>query len=47
MVDALEAGGNNYRGIAMVERTIEAEEIERLDAAGVRGVRFNFVTHLG
>lgn len=47
MVDALLAGGDNYRGIAMVERTITQEELQELHAAGVRGVRFNFVTHLG
>lgn len=47
MVDALEAGNGNYRGIAMVDRDVTSAELEALDAAGVRGVRFNFVAHLG
>lgn len=47
MVDALKAGGGNYRGIAMVERDVSEAELEALHEAGVRGVRFNFVAHLG
>lgn len=47
MVDALEAGNGNYRGIAMVDRNATTAELEALDKAGVRGVRFNFVAHLG
>ncbi|MBP1849464.1 amidohydrolase family protein [Rhizobium halophytocola] len=47
MVDALIAGGDAYRGIAMVKRDIDAGELQALHDAGVRGVRFNFVTHLG
>ena len=47
MVDALEAGGGAYRGIAMVERGVSEEELQALHEAGVRGVRFNFVAHLG
>lgn len=47
MVDALIAGGSRYRGIAMVEREVSEAELQRLHDAGVRGVRFNFVTHLG
>jgi 2-pyrone-4,6-dicarboxylate lactonase len=47
MVDALVAGNGNYRGIAMVEGDVRDEELLALHEAGVRGVRFNFVTHLG
>ncbi|MEO9297818.1 amidohydrolase family protein [Devosia alba] len=47
MVDALIAGKGNYRGIAMVDATVSDQELGRLHDAGVRGVRFNFVTHLG
>lgn len=47
MVDALKAGNGNYRGIAMVTRDVTAEELQELHEAGVRGVRFNFVAHLG
>ena len=47
MVDALEAGKDNYRGIAMVNADVDGDELKRLHKAGVRGVRFNFVAHLG
>ena len=47
MVDALIAGNGNYRGVGMVERDISAEALKTLHEAGVRGVRFNFVNHLG
>lgn len=47
MVDALRAGAGNYRGIAMVERDVTEAELQDLHDAGVRGVRFNFVAHLG
>ncbi|AEQ53735.1 2-pyrone-4,6-dicarboxylic acid hydrolase [Pelagibacterium halotolerans B2] len=47
MVDALSAGNGNYRGIAMVERDVTETELQGLHDAGVRGVRFNFVAHLG
>ena len=47
LVDALEAGRNCYRGIAMVKADVPEAELRDLDKAGVRGVRFNFVRHLG
>lgn len=47
MVDALIAGNGKYRGIAMVNVSVSDEELRRLHDAGVRGVRFNFVAHLG
>ena len=47
MVDALIAGNGNYRGIAMVTADVSDTELQNLHDAGVRGVRFNFVTHLG
>ena len=47
LVDALEWGDGLYRGIAMVKPDVTDEELKRLDAAGVRGSRFNFVKHLG
>lgn len=47
MVDALVAGDGNYRGIAMVTRSVTEAKLKELHDAGVRGVRFNFVTHLG
>ncbi|MEQ9811136.1 MAG: amidohydrolase family protein [Azospirillaceae bacterium] len=47
MLDAIAHGGGRYRGIAMVEPDIGAAELAALDAGGIRGVRFNFVSHLG
>jgi 2-pyrone-4,6-dicarboxylate lactonase len=47
MLDALAAGEGRYRGIAMVKRDVSDDELRRLDEGGVRGVRFNFVSHLG
>lgn len=41
LVDALNRLGTNARGIAVVDRTVDRTELERLHAAGVRGVRFN------
>ena len=46
MVDALEAGGDAYRGIAILRDDVDEAELRWLDAAGVRGVRFNFVKRL-
>jgi 2-pyrone-4,6-dicarboxylate lactonase len=46
MVDALQASGGRARGIATVRPDIGEHELLALDAAGVRGVRFNFVRRL-
>jgi 2-pyrone-4,6-dicarboxylate lactonase len=46
MVDALSRSTGRARGIATVRRDISDQELERLHAAGVRGVRFNFVKRL-
>ena len=43
---AFEPGGA-WRGVAMVGSEATEREIEALHAGGVRGVRFNFVRHLG
>lgn len=37
----------DYRGIALVRTEIADAELRRLDAAGLRGVRFNYMGHLG
>ena len=47
LLDALAAGAGNYRGVALLEPTVTKAEVARLDAAGVRGVRFHFMSHLG
>ncbi|MQP66351.1 amidohydrolase family protein [Niveispirillum sp. SYP-B3756] len=46
LVDALQASGGRARGVATVRRSVTDEELQALDAAGVRGVRFNFVKRL-
>jgi 2-pyrone-4,6-dicarboxylate lactonase len=46
MVDACVASGGKARGIATVRRSVSDAELESLHAAGVRGVRFNFVKRL-
>lgn len=46
LVDALQAAAGRARGVATVRDTVSDEELAELDAAGVRGVRFNFVRRL-
>ncbi|WP_394428093.1 amidohydrolase family protein [Streptomyces sp. SGAir0957] len=46
MVDAVRAANGRARGIATVRPDITESELFALDAAGVRGVRFNFVRRL-
>lgn len=46
LVDALEGSNGMARGVATVRRSVTDEELRALDAAGVRGVRFNFVKRL-
>ena len=46
LVDALKAANGLARGIATVGPDITHEELLELHAAGVRGVRFNFVKRL-
>ena len=47
MLDALRAGGDDYRGIAVVSEKVEERALREMHDAGVRGVRFNFVKRLG
>lgn len=46
LVDALLSSANRARGVATVRRDITDEALQALHAAGVRGVRFNFVKRL-
>ena len=46
LVDALWASHGLARGVATVRKDVTDEELQGLDAAGVRGVRFNFVKRL-
>lgn len=47
MLDAIARSNGRYRGVAIVDGTETDEQLADLDASGVRGVRFNFVAHLG
>ncbi|MGW0604946.1 amidohydrolase family protein [Streptomyces sp. NPDC002640] len=46
MVDAVRSAGGRARGVATVRPDVTERELRDLDAAGVRGVRFNFVRRL-
>jgi 2-pyrone-4,6-dicarboxylate lactonase len=45
--DAIQAGGGRYLGVALVPHQVPDAELQRLKVAGFRGVRFNFMKHLG
>jgi 2-pyrone-4,6-dicarboxylate lactonase len=45
--DAVAGRAGRYRGIALLPPSVAAAELKRLDAAGFRGVRFNYMAHLG
>jgi predicted TIM-barrel fold metal-dependent hydrolase len=48
LVDLLTAGKGRYRGAALLDPSVADAEVERLDDAGVRGVRLHFLGgHLG
>ena len=47
MLDALRAGGDDYRGVAVVAEDVTERALAEMHGAGVRGVRFNFVKRLG
>lgn len=46
LVDALRDAGEKARGVASIALDISDSELQEMDAAGVRGVRFNFVKRL-
>jgi 2-pyrone-4,6-dicarboxylate lactonase len=47
MLDAIAADPRRIRGVAIVDDTFGDADLRRLHDGGVRGVRFNFVRHLG
>ena len=47
MLDAISRSEGRYRGVAIVDGSETDAQLAALDAGGVRGVRFNFVAHLG
>src|SRR5271154_1667328 len=46
LVDALENSGGKARGVAVVSMKVSDHELQALDRAGVRGIRFNFLPRL-
>jgi predicted TIM-barrel fold metal-dependent hydrolase len=47
MLDCIASDPARYRGVAIVNDSFTDKDFDALDAGGVRGVRFNFVKHLG
>jgi predicted TIM-barrel fold metal-dependent hydrolase len=47
MLEAIARSEGRYRGVAIVDGSETDEQLAEMDAGGVRGVRFNFVAHLG
>jgi len=45
--DAIKAKNGAYCGIALAPASIGDQELKRLDSQGFRGLRFNFMPHLG
>jgi 2-pyrone-4,6-dicarboxylate lactonase len=45
--DAVKAGGGNYLGVALLSPHVSDVELQRLAEIGFKGVRFNFMKHLG
>lgn len=46
-LDGIARSEGRMRGVCVVEPGVTDAELARLDAGGIRGVRFNFVKHLG
>ena len=47
MLAAIEGSEGRYRGVCIADASFGPGDFEELDRGGVRGVRFNFVKHLG
>jgi 2-pyrone-4,6-dicarboxylate lactonase len=47
MLDCIASDPKRYRGVAIVDDSFTGKDLDQLDRGGVRGVRFNFVKHLG
>lgn len=44
--DAIDAGGGNYLGVALVPIEVNRQELQRLASRGFRAVRFHFMKHI-
>ena len=46
LLDALRSSNGRARGVVTVKRSVTDQQLQEMHAAGVRGVRFNFVKRL-
>jgi 2-pyrone-4,6-dicarboxylate lactonase len=46
-LDAIARSGGRYRGTAIIDESCTERDFQRMNDGGIRGVRFNFVKHLG
>lgn len=46
-LDAIASSHGSYRGVACVDDAVTERQLQDLHAGGIRGIRFNFVKHLG
>ena len=46
-LDGIARSKGRYRGTAIIDEGYGEREFQRMDEGGIRGVRFNFVRHLG
>ncbi len=46
-LDGIARSKGKYRGTAIIDESYTEKDFERMHAGGIRGVRFNFVQHLG
>src|SRR5262245_8638452 len=46
-LDAIARSGGRYRGTAIIDESYAERDFQRMHDGGIRGVRFNFVRHLG
>jgi len=47
MVDAIQKNPKRYRGVCIADDSFSDADFKYLDENGIKGVRFNFVAHLG
>jgi 2-pyrone-4,6-dicarboxylate lactonase len=46
-LDAIARSGGKYRGTAIIDESYTDKDFQSMHEGGIRGVRFNFVKHLG
>ena len=46
-LDAIARSGGRYRGTAIIDPSFSDKQFQQMHDGGIRGVRFNFVKHLG